>query len=412
MSTLLVFSHLRWNFVYQRPQHLLSRIARDYRVLFVEEPVPGSSRNYIEEISACTGVKVLRPHIVGNSLGFEDENLPVLQELVSNYLRSHVIDDYAVWLYTPLALPIAKRLAPDAIIYDCMDELSAFKNASPHLIKRENELFSVADIVFTGGPSLYESKKTRHNNVYCFPSSVDAAHFAPLRPDTAMDDHEAQREIPFPRVGYYGVIDERVDIELIEKLADARPEWQIIMVGPVVKIDPNGLPQRHNIHWLGQRSYEDLPRLARSWDVCLLPFALNESTRFISPTKTLEYMAAERPAVSTPIKDVVDPYSHVVRIAYSHEEFIDACEQTLDESEMERASRLKAMRSIIAQTSWDKTAHTMSKLISQIRAKNNKVVADVVSLSTGMRTQTVRPASTRPAAPAAAETRLSGSASI
>jgi glycosyltransferase involved in cell wall biosynthesis len=407
MSTIIVFSHLRWNFVYQRPQHLLSRLAREYRVIFVEEPMTQSSGNFLEHISACSGVEVLRPHTTGNTTGFDDGNVEFLHEMVAGYLRQNKISDYAIWLYTPLALPIAKRLSPCATIYDCMDELSAFKNASPHLIHRENELFDVADIVFTGGPSLYESKRTRHHNVYCFPSSVDAAHFAP--PGEEIDDHEAQKHIPLPRVGYYGVIDERIDIDLITTLADARPDWQVVMVGPVVKIDPESLPRRDNIHWLGQRSYEDLPRLVRTWDVCMMPFALNESTRFISPTKTLEYMAAERPAVSTPIKDVVDPYKHVVRIAYSHEEFIEACAATMAESETERAARIKAMRSIIAQTSWDKTAYTMGKLIAQLRQRNNRAAAEVVSLPANVRpTSLVRPTATARAAAVAESRATSG----
>lgn len=388
MSTILVFSHLRWNFVYQRPQHLLSRLARDHRIVFMEEPMTGSSNNFLERISACRGVEVLRPHITSETHGFDDGNVDLLHEMVSDYLRANCIDDYAIWLYTPMALPIARQLSASAIVYDCMDELSAFKNASPHLIKRENELFGVADIVFTGGPSLYESKKSKHSNVHCFPSSVDAAHFAPR---INVEDHVAQKDIPTPRMGYYGVIDERIDIELVAALADARPDWQVVMVGPVVKIDPDSLPRRSNIHWLGQRSYEDLPRFARGWDVCLLPFALNESTRFISPTKTLEYMAAERPAVSTPIRDVVTPYQHVVRIACSHEEFIEACAQTLAESEIERAARIQAMRSIIAQTSWDKTAQMMSKLLAQLRLNNKKAMAEVISLSSGVRSPVARP---------------------
>ena len=406
MSTILVFSHLRWNFVYQRPQHLLSRLAREYRVIFVEEPMTGSPKNFLEHISACEGVEVLRPHTTGATTGFDDANAGLLHEMVTAYLRQNDIDDYAVWLYTPMAMPIARQLAPRAMIYDCMDELSAFKNASPQLIRRENELFDVADIVFTGGPSLYESKKTRHHNVYCFPSSVDASHFAP--PKSEVRDHEAQQEIPFPRVGYYGVIDERIDVELIGALADSRPDWQVIMVGPVVKIDPDTLPRRPNIHWLGQRSYEDLPRLIRTWDVCMMPFALNESTRFISPTKTLEYMAAERPAVSTPIKDVVDPYKHVVRIAYDHDEFIAACAATMTESETERAARIKQMRSIIAQTSWDKTAYTMGRLIAQIQQKNMRAKADVVSLQASSRATTLNRsiASARPAT--LTETRATG----
>ena len=404
MSTILVFSHLRWNFVYQRPQHLLSRLARDYRIIFVEEPMPGSQNDSLEQISACKGVTVLRPHLTAQAHGFHEENMDQVYDMVTSYLRTQHIEEYSIWLYTPLALPIVKRLSPEAIIYDCMDELSAFKNAPPQLIRRETELFSVADIVFTGGPSLYESKKSRHHNVHCFPSSVDGAHFAPRAQG---DDHEAQQHIPSPRLGYYGVIDERIDTELIGALADARPDWQVVMVGPVVKIDAESLPRHPNIHWLGQRSYEDLPRLALNWDVCLLPFALNESTRFISPTKTLEYMAAERPSVSTPIRDVVGPYSHVVRIAHSHAEFIDACAQTLAETETERAARVRAMQSIIAQTSWDKTAHAMAKLITQIRTGNSKRLAGIVNLAAGTRSSPLRPLTGRPVA--IADTRATGS---
>lgn len=404
MSTILVFSHLRWNFVYQRPQHLLSRLARDYRIIFIEEPMPGSQSDFVEQISACKGVTVLRPHLTAQAHGFNEENMGQVHDMVTNYLQTQHIEAYSIWLYTPLALPIVNKLSPEAIIYDCMDELSAFKNAPTQLIRRESELFGVADIVFTGGPSLYESKKNRHHNVHCFPSSVDGAHFAPR---AHKDDHEAQQHIPSPRLGYYGVIDERIDTELIGALADARPDWQIIMVGPVVKIDPESLPRRPNIHWLGQRSYEDLPRLALNWDVCLLPFALNESTRFISPTKTLEYMAAERPSVSTPIKDVVGPYSHVVRIAYSHAEFIEACAQTLAETETERAARVRTMRNIIAQTSWDKTAQAMARLITQTRARNSKGGAEIVNLASGTRTTLVRPMTGRPVA--VADTRAAGS---
>jgi UDP-galactopyranose mutase len=231
------------------------------------------------------------------------------------------------WLYTPLALPLARMLTPDATVYDCMDELSLFLGAPPELLARETELLEYADVMFTGGPSLFRAKQKRHPNVHCFPSSVDAEHFR-LRDSTGREVSEAedQAELSHPRLGFYGVIDERLDLGLIDVLAQAHPEWEIVLVGPVVKIDPATLPRRPNIHYLGQRTYEELPRYLAGWDVCLLPFARNDSTRFISPTKTLEYMAAELPIVSTPITDVAEPFEEIVYLGNSPQEFIAGCE--------------------------------------------------------------------------------------
>ena len=364
MPTIIVFSHLRWNFVYQRPQHLLSRLARHYRIVFMEEPVP-NGEDYLEHLTPAPNIEVLRPHTTSNVSGFHDDHLPVLQGQLAHFLRERGIDDYLIWFYTPMALPLAAELQPRAVIYDCMDELSAFMNAPRQLIQRENALYQLADLVLTGGPSLFRSKRERHANVHCFSSSVDAAHFATAaQPDLA--DHPAQAALPHPRLGYCGVIDERIDLELITAMADMHPKWQIVMVGPVVKISPDKLPQRSNIHWLGQQSYNDLPQFMAGWDICLLPFALNDATRFISPTKTLEYMAAGRPCVSTRIRDVAEPYGHVIPIADTVLEFIDACEALLGESSTQAASRAAQMQAIVAATSWDATAEAIHAQIGAL----------------------------------------------
>jgi glycosyltransferase involved in cell wall biosynthesis len=244
-----------------------------------------------------------------------------------------------------------------------MDELSKFRGAPRELIDQETALFKSADVVFTGGRSLYNAKKSRHRNVHCFPSSVDALHFR-----QGTEDHPLQKDIPQPRLGYCGVIDERIDLELIAGMADARPEWQFVMVGPVVKIDPASCPQRPNIHWLGQQGYNDLPAFINGWDVCLLPFAINESTKFISPTKTLEYMACGRPCVSTAIRDVVEPYGHVVPIHPDAAGFVAASEQFLQRPAVEKAEHDRQVAEIIARTSWDATAAAMGELIAQAEA--------------------------------------------
>ncbi|NPC54799.1 glycosyltransferase family 1 protein [Caenimonas soli] len=360
MKTLVVFSHLRWNFVYQRPQHLLSRLAMRWRVIFVEEPYLNAERNELERFEPTPGVEVWRPHVTGDAPGFHDDHLPALQRLLAEAMREQAVEDYWIWFYTPMALPLATGLTPRGVVYDCMDELSAFKNAPRQLVQRENALFKLADLVFTGGRSIYNAKRSRHPDVHCFPSSVDAKHFA-----KATQDHPLQAVIAHPRLGYCGVIDERINLHLIEEVAKARPDWQIVMVGPTAKIDPTALPRQANIHWLGQQSYDDLPAFIGGWDICLMPFALNEATRYISPTKTLEYMACGRPSVSTSIRDVVEPYGQLVQIADTPEGFVISCEEILQRSHEEQLDHARALAEVVGRTSWDGTAQAMAELIVQ-----------------------------------------------
>lgn len=369
MDHLIVFSHLRWDFVYQRPQHLMSRLATRWPTVFIEEPVTGESAlrgPWLERAAPCRGVQVWRPHVVGKAPGFHDDHLPALYQLLATALREERVHDYWTWFYTPMAYPLAAGLSPRGVVYDCMDELSAFKNAPRQLIQREIALFKAADLVFTGGPSLFNAKRARHPSVHCFPSSVDARHFS-----HCAQDHPMQSHLPRPRLGWCGVIDERVDLALVQALADARPHWQLVMVGPIAKIDPASVPHRPNIHWLGQQSYDDLPEFISGWDVCLLPFALNEATRYISPTKTLEYMACGRPSVSTPIQDVREPYGQWVAIADTHAGFIAACDAILTRDTAQRIRHAQALSQVVRGTSWDATAQAMATLITQADARTH-----------------------------------------
>src|SRR5581483_1525333 len=318
---IVVFCHLRWNFVFQRPQHLIWRLARGRRIFFIEEPVHGEgSEHWHTHAVDGTTILVHTPVTPVQKPGFCDEQMPYLKRLMATLVQNQELRSAAAWFYTPMALPLADALNPGVIIYDCMDELSGFQGAPPELLERETELFQRADVVFTGGRSLYEAKRTKSANVHCFPSSVDFVHYAQARNPEL--DHAEQAGLRRPRLGFFGVIDERLDIGLLRALAESHPEWEIAMVGPVVKIDPSSLPQLPNIHYFGQRPYEELPKFLAGWDVCLLPFALNDATRYISPTKTLEYMAGGKAIVSTPIRDVAEPYGNIVRIAGSPEEFV------------------------------------------------------------------------------------------
>jgi UDP-galactopyranose mutase len=357
---LVVFSHLRWDSVFQRPHHLISRLSRRRLVLFVEEPMaaePGVPDSWDVQF-ATPRLRICRPVLTGESAGFGGD-FERLARMMNLLLRWQEVEDHVAWLYTPMAWPLARSLSPQLVVYDCMDELSAFLGAPSEMRDREAELLRSADAVFTGGASLYRAKRAHHPRVRCFPSSVDARHFRPAREPLALPPD--LRAIPGPRLGFFGVLDERLDRDLLAAVADARPDWQTVLIGPVCKIDPALLPQRPNLHYLGQRAYDDLPGYLAGFDVCLLPFARNEATRFISPTKTLEYMAAEKPIVATRIPDVADAYSEVVYVADSPAEFIAACERALAASPAEREARAEGMRRVLQRTSWATTVEAMRR---------------------------------------------------
>ena len=354
---LICLSHLRWNFVFQRPQHLLTRCSKERRVFYIEEPLFGGEAPRIE-VERIGNVSVVVPHLPSGRAESEDHDTQ--RQLIDQLLIDERITEYVLWYYTPMALPFTAHLRPQAIVYDCMDELSGFAHAPATLRLREAELLRRASLVFTGGQSLYEAKRDAHPDVRAFPSSVDVKHFAQARQITT--DPADQARIPHPRLGFFGVVDERMDLELLAGIAAARPAWQLVVVGPVVKIDPATLPAAPNIHYLGARRYEELPNYIAGWDVALLPFARNEATRFISPTKTPEYMAAGKPVVSTAIRDVVRPYGQqgLVRIADSVDEFVTACEAALAEDPV---ARIRAHDAFLRQTSWDGTWAQMRSLL-------------------------------------------------
>ena len=279
---IICYSHLRWNFVYQRPQHLLSRLSKFSPVLFVEEPVFDADAPHLEQQMVSPDLVVLVPHLMPASS--QQEQAHAQQQLLQSYFITHNVRKHIAWYYTPMSLEFSRSFQPVLTVYDCMDELTAFKNAPAGLKTMEQELFSRADLVFTGGYSLFQSKRQKHPEVFLLPSSIDKEHFNRARKLVA--EPFEQSIIPHPRMGFFGVIDERMDIELVDKLAISRPDWHIIFIGPVVKINPDSLPAHPNLHFIGARSYEQLPEYIAHWDLAIMPFAINDATRFISPTKT------------------------------------------------------------------------------------------------------------------------------
>lgn len=362
--TLLCLSHLRWGFVYQRPQHVMSRLAKDYDVIFFEEPVfADRDAPSLDVLHPVAGIDVAVPQLPE---GMSEAQITEAQrKLLDDILAARSPGDLLLWYFTPMSLTFTDHLRGQVTVFDCMDELSAFRGAPGQLVEMERRLMSRADVVFTGGYSLWEVKQLQHANAHPVPSSVDLGHFNVARQN--MPDPEDQTDVPHPRLGFFGVIDERFDIALLERLAATRPDWHIVLIGPVVKIEPTTLPRLPNIHYLGAKQYAQLPAYLSGWDVALMPFAINPSTRFISPTKTPEYLAGGCPVVSTPIRDVVNGYgqSGVVSIAGSAEQFITAVHAALKlkgtTSFLERAdAALNGM-------SWDKTSAFMKEQIECLR---------------------------------------------
>ena len=348
---------------------------------FIEEPVFGHGPDRLDVSLSEQGVHVAVPHLDNSTKDVEQAQADLLQRL----LAAENVLDYVLWFYTPMALPITRTLKPLAVVYDCMDQLSAFRGAPPDLIEREGELFDQAQLVFTGGQALYEAKQHRHANVHAFPSSVDIPHFAQAR--APQPDPEDQARIMHPRLGFFGVVDERMDLGLLAGVAAARPDWQLVIIGPVVKVDEADLPRAHNIHYLGAKTYLQLPAYISGWDVALLPFARNESTEFISPTKTPEYLAAGTPVVSTSIRDVIRPYGDLdlVRIADSVDEFVTACESALSEP---CGGRIAAADAFLADLSWDKTWSGMAALLDEAVQRRTEA-SSKRELQTGARLETI-----------------------
>ncbi len=360
-DSLICLSHLRWDFVFQRPQHLMGRFANEIPVYFFEEPIFFEGSSHLEISERAKNLFVLVPHISHKDRD-EGKAVELQRGMLSDLISTKDLSNILLWYYSPMAVEFTDEIKAKVTIFDCMDELSAFKFAPPELIENEKRVLEKADLVFTGGHSLYEAKRKRHHSVFPFPSSIDVAHFSGAR--SPAEEPEDQAKVPHPKLGFCGVIDERFDTKLLAEMAALRPDWHFVMIGPVVKISDGDLPKAANIHYLGGKKYEDLPSYFASWDAALMPFAINEATRFISPTKTPEYLAAGKPVISTPIRDVVYPYGEndLVKIGSTAENFVEYAEEMLKGQPEDWLGRVDAF---LSQISWDKTWLEMTNLIKE-----------------------------------------------
>ncbi|HEY6723800.1 MAG TPA: glycosyltransferase [Polyangiaceae bacterium] len=380
LSPLVCLCHLRWAFTFQRPNHLMVRFARERTVYYVEEPIFGApegsdSESELRVREVVHNLWVCTPHLPAALATDSGAAELEVAELLSGFLQQRGVLQPVLWFYTPMALPLTAAVTPSVVIYDCMDELTLFLGAPKELIERERALLARADLVFTGGYSLYRAKRTQHPAVHPFPSSVDVEHFR-FPSSQLLADPADQQNIPHPRVGFFGVIDERMDLELLSYAAQARPNYHFVLIGPVVKIPEVSLPRANNLHYLGSKQYAELPAYLHGWDVAIMPFALNDATRFISPTKTLEYLAADKPVVSTAVGDVVIPYGDRGQVMIADRKgFPDALDVALERSAAENRARA---RQALEGTSWDRTWAEMASLIRGVEELQQRRLDDTV----------------------------------
>jgi glycosyltransferase involved in cell wall biosynthesis len=395
---IIVHCHLQWNWVWQRPQQFVSRLSQRHKILFVETVGPSAELatpmaryRTAENFRNVTILTLQFPAWRWNDGEYVDaERRRIVQEFTAGPGEGQ-FDDPVQWFYDPMAVPaFAGKMGEILTVYDCMDELSKFRCAPPEIIEREAELLKRADVVFTGGRKLLEAKSRHNENCHFYGCGVDCEHFGTARkPETkvpedlmaiSLEDSEpplaARAALPGhrPVLGYFGVVDERMDYELIARLAEANPNWSVVMIGPCIKVDQAALPKRSNLHWLGQRSYTDLPAYCKGFDICMMPFALNESTEFINPTKALEYMATGRTIVSTAVPDVVRNFGQVVKIAREPEEFISFCQHALEKPDEAAITRGLKMA---AENTWEQIVTKMGEHIEEAMRLNrtNEVIA-------------------------------------
>jgi beta-glucosidase/6-phospho-beta-glucosidase/beta-galactosidase len=374
---IVVFSHLRWGFVWQRPQQFLSRFARKHPILFIEEPFFDRKQGAEPDLQfhrVMPNVTVMCAHV-----GPEWNRNPKLPAKLREWARDGInrinestdgaFEKPLLWYYSPMDSAWSLgHFETRGVVYDCMDELSQFTGAPRQLVSNEARLMEHADIVFTGGFELGEKKRKQHDNVHVFGCGVEFDHFNAAASTTTI----IPPDIDFmtrPILGWFGVVDERVDYAMVGEMARMRPEWSFAMVGPVVKVDPNLLPHSPNLFWMGARDYQQLPNYVAAFDVCMMCFAMNASTQFINPTKGLEYMATGKPVIGTPVRDVVRQWSDIVHIARTAEEFVAIAEKALNEPDNDRINR---GLELAKKSSWENTVDVMQQLIKEAIGKHER----------------------------------------
>ncbi len=363
----LIYSQVCWWGVWQRPQEVAKGMTEYHRVLYIS-PVQVHEClmrypdwKFIERIDKGRGITVFSPMIFSGhyrwGLIFRINRLLILSEL-----RWLLRKERPVIFFTnsPFVDYLVPRLRTSKVIYDVIDDFTAFDWAPQNASRMERYLLSSADIVFTGTYALYKKKKSFCKDATFIPCGVDFSRFQ--RPEDTNPEPEPEdiQGLPRPIIGYAGTLSERIDTSILSGLAERLPDASIVLIGPVHR-SLGRPPRAHNIHYLGLKRHEELPAYLHRFDVALLPFRLTKAAMAINPVKTLEYLAAGCVVVSTAIPDVERFYADVVVIASNPEEFVEKVTFVLHTHNEER---IKRGIEFARRASWQKMVDDMEQIIN------------------------------------------------
>ncbi|MBN1593755.1 MAG: glycosyltransferase [Candidatus Coatesbacteria bacterium] len=325
--------------LWQRPQQIAVRIANRHPVLYVwpryaSELARRKSKSEFTPSDGAKGVHLLAPLLLPFERaikGIYRINLKTISSLISAALPRIDADGRPVlWFYAPRFAPIIDSLDHAAVVYDIMDEHSAFGFARRETMELERRLLESADVVFAGTNALAERKAEFAPDIKYYPCGVEFDHFSSAL-GGSLPVPAALSEVEGPVIGYFGAVDDRLDFDMIFAVARAYPEWNFLLAGPWLSSRQRSeLETTGNIILPGLVDYSELPAYLARFDVAILPFVLNKLTLHIHPTKALEYLASRTPVISTAIPDVVKFYSGIIDIVSTADEFASAVERALE----------------------------------------------------------------------------------
>lgn len=376
---IVCLSSTRWSFLWQRPQQIMSRLCARHDILYVDPPFPVAEeqvRGISNDESGTLIVKnlqtindalqIFRPLEISR-FSYPDldsnELLKMNQELLQCQIQKALFQlgwqHPLLWLYDPRNVNLVDQLNPCGVIYDCVDSFRSFSWSHPHVSIWEEALVDRADVVLATSRALYQERLRKNRYTFLVPNAADYKHFSPWQGYEKPADITA---ISRPRLGFIGAIYEWVDLELLQVIADKSPAWNLVLIGP--KQHGLQLPERSNIHWLGQRGYAELPAYVHSFDVALIPFLVNETTQHANPIKFWEYLAAGKPVVSTLLPEIPDVPGVVWR-SENHSMFCNHCAQALElvQHPLSRNKIITKARAIAYANSWENRCKRILRIL-------------------------------------------------
>ena len=366
---------------------IMKILARSNRVLWVnsiglrrpEATAHDASRIMAKVKKFCRGAVPITPNLhVLTPLAIPFHDVPGVPTanawLLSRYIRHHArrlgMDRFQMWTFMPTTAPLVPYLKPDKLIYYCVDEWSAFTFLNSQLMEQmEQSLIRQSDLVIASAEKLYATKRHLNPETHLVSHGVDSEHFAKAQAASTEVAVEL-RQTKHPVIGFWGLIGEWIDLDLIRYMAERRPDWSIALIGKA-DVSCAVLKGLANVHLIGSRSYESLPRFAKGFAAAILPFKVNRLTENVNPIKLREYLAAGLPVVSTALPEVKQ-YDGVVRIGHTRDEFVEQVAAAVREA---GPAAVRKRMDAVSHESWDARVEHISRLVEQCRPASHSIRA-------------------------------------